>query len=521
VTTLYRGATVLTAAHPAATALLEDAGLIVWVGADQDVGQAGRVDRVVDLGGALVTAGFVDAHVHVTETGLQLDGLDLTDARSVAEVLARVETAARAGAEHLVLGTGWDERLLADRRPPTLAELDRAAPDAMVYLARVDVHSAVVSSALADRAGSRTLDGWDVNGRVERDAHNAARAATREHLTTAARDALQLRGLRAAAAAGIVAVHEMSAPHIAPEADLTGLATLAARTGEPLPDVISYRGELVEDERGARAVLGRLEISGVRLRGLAGDLCADGSLGSRTAWMRADYVDAPGHRGHAYLSREQVRDHVVACTRAGVQAGMHVIGDAAVDVVVAGLRAAATEVGPAAVRARRHRLEHAEALDAEAVSALADLGVTASVQPAFDAAWGGSGGMYAERLGPYRAARLNPFGPLAAAGVRIALGSDSPVTPFDPWAAVRAAVRHHVPGNRLRADVAFAAHTAGGWAAAGVDRAGALVPGAHATFAAWDVGAATRRRGFATLAAVADAAPSCVLTVSRGRRLHG
>jgi predicted amidohydrolase YtcJ len=109
------------------------------------------------------------------------------------------------------------------------------------------------------------------------------------------------------------------------------------------------------------------------------------------------------------------------------------------------------------------------------------------VQPAFDARWGGAHGMYSKRLGVDRALASNPLAALAAAGLPLALGSDSPVTALDPWGGVRAAVRHHVTASALSARAAFAAHTRGGWRAARRDREGELVPGAPATFAVWQV----------------------------------
>jgi predicted amidohydrolase YtcJ len=123
----------------------------------------------------------------------------------------------------------------------------------------------------------------------------------------------------------------------------------------------------------------------------------------------------------------------------------------------------------------------------EQVAVLAGLGVVASVQPMFDARWGGPSGMYAQRLGGDRARGMNPFAALVAAGVALALGSDSPVTTLDPWGTVRAAVRHRTPGSGLSARAAFSAHTRGGWRAARRDDEGELVPGATATFAIWQV----------------------------------
>jgi predicted amidohydrolase YtcJ len=533
--TLYRGGAVYSPADPFATALVTDGDTVAWIGSDEAArGQADGADAVVELDGALVTPAFTDAHVHVTETGLALSGVDVRSARSVGDILAAVEQAAKAADGGPVLAHGWDERHLAEGRPPTREELDRASGDAVVFLGRVDSHSAVISSALAEAAGVRGHAGWSEDGRVERDAQYAARAATRAGLSTSARASAQRTALRAAAAAGIGCVHEASAPHIAPEADLVALMALAGPDGdEPLPEVVPYRGQLVVSEAEAREVSNGL---GVPLAGLAGDLNADGAVGSRTASFRAPYADAPSTSGHTYLSPEQIRDHVVACTAAGLQAGFHVIGDAALDAVLEGFRRAAERIGIAAVRAAGHRLEHVETPDAEAIARLADLGITASVQPAFDAAWGGSEGMYAARLGPERAVGMNPFGALAAAGVLLAFGSDSPVTPFAPWEAVRAAVFHTYVEQRISARSAFAAHTRGAARAAGRTEDGVLALGAPATLAVWDAGelvvqapddriqawSTDPRSGTPGLPDLTPGrpAPRCLRTVVRGRTVH-
>ncbi|MGZ6792925.1 MAG: amidohydrolase family protein, partial [Mycobacteriales bacterium] len=210
----------------------------------------------------------------------------------------------------------------------------------------------------------------------------------------------------------------------------------------------------------------------------------------------------------------------------------HAIGDGALQRVADGLLRAAEVVGEDALRAARHRLEHVEMVTPEQVRVLAALGVVASVQPAFDARWGGEHGMYAQRLGTPRALALNPFADLAAAGVALALGSDSPVTPLDPWGAVRAAVRHRTPGSGLSARAAFAAHTRGGRRAARQDDLGELVPGAPATFAVWQVSgelvvqtpddrvagwSTDARAGVSGLPDLDGPDPVCLQTVVRGR----
>src|SRR3954447_18670174 len=136
------------------------------------------------------------------------------------------------------------------------------------------------------------------------------------------------------------------------------------------------------------------------------------------------------------------------------------------------------------------------------------------MQPAFDALWGGASGLYAERLGADRALALNRFADLAAAGVPLVFGSDTPVTEAGPWEAVRAAAYPHDPAAGINLPSAFAAHTRAGWRAAGRAGEGVLRPGAPATFAVWSAG----ELDGAGLPDVAPGAelPRCLATVRRG-----
>ena len=489
--TLYRNGVVHSPADPFAEALLVADGTVTWIGADDTAaGLAANADTVVDLDGALVAPAFVDAHAHVLETGLALDGVDLTPAggvRSLADALAAVHRAADAApvgaSDRPLLGFGWDETGWPERRPPTRAELDAAAGGRPVYLARVDVHSAVVSTAFAAAARLDGLPGWTPDGRVERDAHHAARASARV-VDPARRESLSRRGLRAAAAAGIASVHEHSGPGLDTREGLAQLLDLTADPAGALPHVAGYRAELCATEDDARELLAAVP----GLTGIGGDLNVDGSLGSRTAALREPYADDPAAgTGPLYLTAEAIAAHLRAVAATGRHAAFHVIGDRAMDEMLAGLEHAARADGASALRVAGHRIEHAEMIDAATLAALALLGVRLSMQPAFDAAWGGPDGMYAARLGAARAATLNPFADLAAAGLPLAFGSDSPVTPFDPWAGVRAAMAHHEPGQRVSARAAFRAHTRGGWRAAGLDTTGAgeIRIGAPAHLAVW------------------------------------
>ncbi|HZB48481.1 MAG TPA: amidohydrolase family protein, partial [Mycobacteriales bacterium] len=366
-TILFRGGPVLAPGRP--SALLVAGDTIAWVG---PADAAGPADETVELGGRLLTPAFVDAHVHATSTGLALLGLDLTGAGSLTEALDRVERAARAAGGRPLLGHGWDETRWPERRPPTSSELDRASYGSVVYLSRVDVHSAVVSSALlAAVPAVRGLPGWSAGGHLTRDAHHAARRAARDTLTAGQRRDAQRATLRRAASLGIGAIHELAGPDLSGTDDLLAIVALAG--AEPLPAVVPYWGQAGPSGVDTARQLGAV--------GAAGDLFADGSIGSHTACFAEPYADAPGERGHQYLAADEVRDHVVACSAAGLQAGFHAIGDAAVGAVADGFAAAAGVLGEDAVRAARHRVEHLELVPPGAAGTFGRLGVVASVQP--------------------------------------------------------------------------------------------------------------------------------------------
>lgn len=502
-------------------------GTVVWLGAEQP-GRALHPDaEIIDLAGAFVAPAFVDPHVHVTALGLKLTGLDLSAARSLEHCLELLHAFAVAHPDGAILGDGWDETGWPEGRPPTVEEIDAAVlPGRQVYLSRVDAHSAVVSSALLNAAVT-AVDGFTRGEPLRAAAHHLVRGEVLAGLDRVQRDRARKAALDAAAARGVVAVHECGGPEIAGRTDIRELLEF-----EHGVEVRAYWGEAVRTADEARALVAELGV-----HALGGDLFVDGSIGSRSARLRAPYADHAG-TGLGYLDADTIAAHVRACTEAGIQAGFHVIGDAAMDQVIAGFGQVVDALGGPGVAARGHRVEHAEMIDADQIAQLGAWGVIASVQPGFDASWGGPDGMYATRLGSERAAALNPFAAMAAAGIALAIGSDAPVTALDPWSAIRAAVNHRTPGHGLSPRAAFAAATRGAWRAGGIrdGLAGTLVPGAPACYAIWDAGdlvvaaaADTVQRwstdprsrvpGLPSLDPEAKL-PTCLRTVHRGVTIH-
>ena len=395
--TLLRGGYVHTPADPHATALCVEDGVVVWTGDDDASAHfTDNADRVIDLDGRLVTPAFVDAHVHLAQTGFASTGADLARVTSLGAALDALAAHARGSTARVVLGSGWDETAWPEQRPPTREELDRATGGRAALLSRVDGHSAILSTAFLEACPDVVdAEGYDATGYVARTAHHLARLALFRLVPVADREEAILQALQDAARQGIAMVHELGAPHISPagDFDIVGALSEAAALGkrQALPEVAWYWGELGAD---AARALG--------CNGAAGDLCVDGSIGSHTTALHAPYADADTC-GHLYIDAGQVAEHVVACTRVGLQAGFHVIGDRAVEAVVEGFRAAAEVVGVPALVQARHRLEHVEMCTPEQMQMLGDLGVTASMQPLFDAYWGGPSSLYAQRLGVERA----------------------------------------------------------------------------------------------------------------------
>lgn len=526
--TLIINAIVHCRSDPFATALLIDDGVIAWVGDDAGARvHYDLADVIVDLGGCFVAPGFVDSHIHATSTGLQITGVDLTVATSAADVLALVEEKAKVTRGGFVYGHGWDQTQWSDPRLPTRSEIDRASWGSEVYLSRIDVHSALVSSSLAARvSNARSLEGFDASGPVTKAAHNALREAALVRVRPSDRRAAHLATLADAAAHGIVSVHEMSGPSIGGADDLRELLATAAEFVGPL--VFGYWGQTAAD--------GGIEMAReLGAIGVGGDLFVDGSLGSHTASLSIPYADNPGSHGAQYLSREEIVDHLRAATLAGIPGGFHAIGDAACADVASGVAEVAAELGQGVVRPLGHRIEHAEMLREEDISSLVNHGVTFSMQPIFDEYWGVPGGMYDQRLGTERAHRMNRLASIVSAGGLLAINSDTPVTPMRPWSIVRAATEHCQESESLSARAAFNAATRGGWRAIGEHGVGVIEVGAPAHLAVWDAAELEVRVPDATVAnwstdpraatpglpRLDDGDPTCLTTLVDGRVIYG
>jgi hypothetical protein len=499
VRTLYRASLVRTFGHPATGEwLLVDGRHIERVG----VGEPAAADRVVELPGATITPGFTDAHVHLASTGVHLGRPEAAAAPDAAGLLAAA-VATTPGTAGIVFLHGYDESKWTDRTPPSIGDLD-GVPHPLV-LARADSHAALVNNAALIQSGAADLPG------VERDEHGAptgvlSRQANdrvlqwyTDSLSAGEIEEFQLDAAALASSRGVTTVHEMSMPR--------------AHGTRELDVLLGHRGRLPVD---VVTYVATMELGEVLDRGLpriGGDLALDGSLGARTARMSEDYVDAAS-RGVAYFEDDALVGFLRDAHVAGLQVGLHAIGDAAIEQAISSWERVYSALDSRErrhFRARRHRIEHFECTRPGHVERAAMLGLCASVQPNFDAEWGRAGALYEQRLGESRAYAMNPFRTLVERGMVVGTGTDSPITELDPALTIQALESHHDPAQRMDREAAFRLCTSGGaQLARQEDKKGRLEAGAHADFAAFDVD---------PLDGTEDLSRP-MLTVSLGREVH-
>jgi len=443
-------------------------------------GEPPSADRVVALPGATIVPGFIDSHVHLTPTGQSLDDADVAATGSAQELLGIARRRRDEGRDPVVMA-GFDETRWDVPAHPTLADLDEAGGEIPLVIFRVDGHIALANSAAIAASGVQAEfgverdPGGEPTGRLTQQAgaklSRWATAALSDHQI----QALQLKAAALAASRGVTSIHEMQMPHDSGLRDLQVLLGHRERLPiDTLPIVATMDLPLAIDHGFAS---------------VGGDLPVDGSIGARTAALALPYADGPGD-GTAYYTDEELSAFFSGGHTAGLQVGVHAIGDRGIEQVIGaweGVYAALDSRERRHFRARRHRVEHFEMASAEQVERAAMLGLAVSVQPAFDRLWGQPGGLYEVSLGWERAVGMNPFRAMIDRGVEVGAGSDAPVTPLDPLLAVVALQHHHSAAQRLSRAEAIRLHTVGS-ARVGhqEEKKGSLAPGMHADFAAYD-----------------------------------
>jgi hypothetical protein len=423
--------------------------------------------------GYFVVPGFVDAHTHLVDLGLEYLRPNCGGSTSRAEALARVADWLRAhpGSDP-VISEGWDQSDWVDPMPPTRIDLDAICSDRPLALRRVCGHVTVFNSCALESLGT-AHEGLDPRSGLALE-HLPLTIGRLWPPEDAVMDQAVQLGQAEAWRRGVTAIHEMGHPGTF---RAFGLAQVAGRLRLRVTHFFPI--ERLEAVEAAGLVPG---LGGEWLRVGGVKFFLDGSIGGRTAAVRVPYPAAAGATsgGEGMLLWEDLplRKALEKAVGLGFPPAMHAIGDRAISQaisVVERMRSDGVVFPPPGPR-----LEHAEMLDAELLARGASAGFLFSMQPNFTARWQHTGGLYEQILLPPRAAALNPYRAVALTE-RLIFGSDT--MPLDPLLGLAGAIRHPLPTERLCFRSALRRYTQA--AAAAVPSPfgnGTLEPGAPADF---------------------------------------
>ncbi|CAN5352759.1 amidohydrolase [soil metagenome] len=453
--------------RPWAEAVAVSGDRIVAVGSSAEVRKlAGPDTRMVDVAGRMVVPGFFDSHLHFVDGGHTLAFVQLRDAPSPAEFVARIrDFAASAPPGAWITGGNWDHENWGGELP-TRQWIDSVTPNNPVWINRLDGHMSLANGLALAAAGVTSATADIEGGVIERTPAGEPTGILKDNakglvgrVVPPVQPEIDDRALDAAmdyvAALGITSVVNMGDwgdLDVFRRAHAAGRLRTRIYAAVPLSSWQRLRDEVAAQGRGD---------DWLRIGGLKAYV--DGSLGSRTAAMLEPYDDAPDETG-VFVTR---RDSLIAWTRRADAAGLHVmvhaIGDAANRIQLDVFEQVARENG---ARDRRFRIEHAQHLKAADVPRFAGIGVIASMQPYHaidDGRWAG------RRVGPQRIGEAYVFRSLLDSGARLAFGSDWDVEPATPLGGIYAAVTRRtlddlnpggwVPEQKISVEEALRAYT--------------------------------------------------------------
>jgi predicted amidohydrolase YtcJ len=440
----------LNPAQPRAEAVLIDGTRIKAAGSLEELeGLCSGECQKIDLGGKTLLPGFVDCHMHPILLAYFQMNLDLNDMHSMSELLRCMrQKAAEAAPDQWLLGLRFNEEGLTEPRLPTLAELDREAPNHPLLILRYCGHLAIANSralALADITAEISNPN---GGEIERDATGNLTGVLRETAISLVTDQIGPPDwdafMQAAeqtfaqlAANGVTGMHGiLQTGEHGPSGKLGYLEIAAIKA---LRDKIPQRLYLMVLTTEAADIselrAGELHDSGPDSTCKVGawKIICDGSLGGHSAVMFKPYSDAPTMSGIFVWDENELKRMIRDAHGHGIQLAIHCIGDRMIETVLNILERVLTEKPR---EDHRHRIEHASVIPPELMRRAHKLGVILSVQPPFIYS---ERGWLRKRLGD-RVRYTYPFRSMLENQLTVCAGSDAPIEPPDPILGIYSAV---------------------------------------------------------------------------------
>ena len=455
-----------------------------------------QLDFRHDGRGATMLPGLIDAHGHVMGLGFQQLTLDLSATNSLAEAQTAIKAyAAKNPDRRWIVGRGWNQEKWGLGRFPTAPDLDTAVGDRPVWLERVDGHAGWANSRAMELAGVTAASKSPPGGRIELaggkpsgifiDAASelvgkfvpVPRPAERDLALAEAQKKLLSQGITAIADMGTT-IEDWQSYRRAGDAGWLSIRIFGYAGG--IDNMVAIAGPrptpwLYDD---------KLRLGGVKLY-------LDGALGSRGAWLKRPYTDAPGQTGLQFLASAEIRNLMVRASMDGFQTAIHAIGDAANAEVIGAIE----ELAETYPKDRRWRIEHVQIVDPADLMRLGKNEIISSMQPVHQTS---DRTMAEARLGPDRLKGAYAWQSILRAGGKLAFGSDVPVESADPFAGLATAMTREDsagqpfggwrPEERVTREQALAGFTIGAaYAAFAEDKVGSLTPGHRADFVLIDI----------------------------------
>jgi len=431
--------------------LIEEGGKIAFVG-DALPAEYAAAPRE-RLGKKALLPAFGDTHIHFMSYAYAKAGLDLTDAKTIAEAQAAIADFVRERSPANVIGFGASVYRVAERRLLTRADIDAVCPNKPVFIAKYDGHAGIANSALIAQVAGKlgALRGFDAqSGLMTQEAFFRITDALTGTISLPATLGTMLAGIDALAGYGVGLVHSATGIGFPADMDVTLESIFARGLANPLAYRIFFQTMDVD-----KALKRRLpRIGGCFAAAL------DGCFGCADAALLAPYEPAAGlppeaARGVLYYSDDQVGAFCREANRHGLQIEMHAIGDAAFDQAV---RALADALKDFPREDHRHTIIHACLPTARGLETCARLGIRIALQPAF-LHWEQEPLEYIESIMGARAFGISPLRTMTDLGIELSGGSDAPCTAPDPIQGIWAACNHYVPGESLTIQEALNLYT--------------------------------------------------------------